>query len=115
HQCPVLARIGIGDRGDLAGGDRPARLGEQRRMQRALDHAGLGRRRKLWPRQIGLEELVGRDEPAAAVAVEQMMPAREPEILHARRVLVHNGAYITTPCLVMPRESEASSTPFRRG
>ena len=35
------------------------------------------------PRQIGLEELVGDNKPATVVAVEQMMPAGEPEILHA--------------------------------
>ncbi len=35
---------------------RPARIGEQRRMQRALDHAGVGRRRELGPREIDLEE-----------------------------------------------------------
>jgi hypothetical protein len=45
-------------------------------MQRALDHACLGRRRKLAARQIGLQEIVGHDQPAAADAVEQMVPAR---------------------------------------
>ena len=59
HHLPVLARIRVRDRGDLVGGDRPARIGQQRRMQRALDHAGVRRRRELRPRQIDLEELVG--------------------------------------------------------
>src|SRR5204863_8120696 len=38
--------------------------------------------RELRPRQIRLEELVGRDEAAAGVAVEQVMAAGEPEIPH---------------------------------
>src|ERR1043166_1233942 len=53
-------------------------------MQRALDHAGLGRRGELGPGKIDLEKLVGDDEPAARVAVAEMMAAREPEVLHLR-------------------------------
>ena len=82
HHLPVLARIGVGDRGDLVRRDRPARLGQQRRVQRALGGAGLGRRHQLRPRQIDLEEFVGRNEPAARVAIEQMVAAGEPEVLH---------------------------------
>ena len=83
QQAPVLARVDVRDRGDLGLGDRPARFGEERRVERALDHTRLRGRLELRPRQIGLEELVGHDEPAAVVAVEQMMAAGEPEILHA--------------------------------
>ena len=36
HDLPVLARVGVGDGGDLARRDRSARFGQQRRMQRAL-------------------------------------------------------------------------------
>src|SRR6185437_13172899 len=61
-----------------------ARIGQQRGMQRALDRAGLGRRDQLWPRQIDLEEIVGDLEPAAVVAVEQMVAAGEPEVVHLR-------------------------------
>ena len=43
--------------------DRAARIGHQRRVQRALDLAGFRRRRELGPRQIGLQEFVG-DAPA---------------------------------------------------
>src|ERR1043166_4516154 len=82
QQLPILARVRVRDGGDVRLRDRMARIGEQRRVQRALDRAGVGRRRQLGPRQIGLEELVADDEPAAGVAVEQMMPAGEPEIVH---------------------------------
>ena len=60
----------------------PARLRHQRRVQGAFDRARLQRRRQLGPRQIDLEEIVGHDKTAALVAVEQMMAAGEPEILH---------------------------------
>src|SRR5262245_41728129 len=83
HQGPILTRVGIGDRRDLGAGDRTARIAEQRGVQAALSDACIRRRRKLRPRKIGLEELIGNEEPAAVVAVEQMMPAGEPEIRHA--------------------------------
>ena len=91
HQLPVLARVGIGDCGNLGSGNRPARLRQQCRMQRALDHARVGRRAQFRPRQIGFEKLVSNEQPAALVAIEQMMPAGEPEIRHA--------CYVSTPCL----------------
>ena len=81
---PVLARIRVGDRGDLARLDRPARIGQQFAVQPALHVAGVFRRHQLGPREIGLQELVGNLEPAAVIAVEQMMAAGDPEILHRR-------------------------------
>src|SRR5437868_1078980 len=51
-------------------------------MQRLLDHAGLRRWRQLGTRQIDLEELISHHETAARVAVEQMVAAGEPEVLH---------------------------------
>ncbi len=59
QQLPVLARIGVGDGGDVGGRHRHARIGEQRAMQRALDRAGLRRRDQFRPRQIDFEEVVG--------------------------------------------------------
>ena len=59
-----------------------ARIGQQRAVQRALDRAGFRRRDQFRPRQIDLEEIVGDDQPAAVVAVEQMMAAGEPEVAH---------------------------------
>ena len=59
HHAPILARVSIGDRGDLGRSDRPAWIGEQRRVQRALDDARVRRRSQFRPRQIGLEKLVG--------------------------------------------------------
>src|SRR5438876_630241 len=50
----------------------------------ALGDAGLGRRGELRPGQIDLEEFVGRYEPAARVAIEQVVAAGEPEILVRR-------------------------------
>ena len=84
HDRPVLARIRIGDRRDVGGRDRAARIGQQCRMQRAFDRAGLRRRREFRPREIDLQEFVGDQQPAAFVMVEQMMAAGEPEILHFR-------------------------------
>ena len=82
HQLPVLARIGVGNGGDLLVLHGMARIGQQRAMQGALDHARCGRRRELRPRQIGLEEFVGHRQPATRVAIEQVMAAGEPKIFH---------------------------------
>src|SRR5260370_12202578 len=51
-------------------------------MQSPFRRACLRRRRQLGPRQIDFQELVGHGEPAALVAIEQMMPAGEPEVFH---------------------------------
>ena len=56
---------------------------------------------KLGPRQIHLQELVGEQEPAALVAVEQMMPAGEPEIPH--RLLLAQRDQIDRPRPAPPR------------
>ncbi len=64
-----------------------ARIGEQRAMQRALDHAGLRRRDQFGPRQIDFEKVVGHQQAAALVAVEQMMAAGNPEVGHLRYLL----------------------------
>jgi hypothetical protein len=88
HHLPVLARIRIRNRGDLVGRNYEAWIGHQRGMQRLFHHARLGRRCKFGTRQIGLEKLVGHHEPAARVAVEQVMPAGRPEIPHGRSVFV---------------------------
>ena len=83
HHGPVLARVSISDLSDLGGSDRPARIGEQRRVQGALGNACVRRRRKLRPRKIGFEKLIGHKQAAAAVTIKQMMPTGEPEIRHA--------------------------------
>ena len=68
----------------MSAADRPACAD-----RRAARHAACARPRRpraaalsSRPRQIGLQEIVGHDQPAAAIAVEQMVPAREPEVLH---------------------------------
>ena len=110
HHAPVLARVGIGDRGDLGRRDRPARLGHQRRVQRALDHAGLRRRLQLGPRQIGLEELVGHAEPAAVVAVEQMVAAGQPEIPHGQALCRCGAAASCARSTASPGSSSPSTS-----
>ena len=55
-------------------------------MQRALGNAGVCGRRKLRSREIGFEQFVGDEQRAAGIAVEQMMPAGEPEILHSAQL-----------------------------
>src|SRR6516225_8088133 len=83
HQGPILPRVGIGDRRDLGGGYRAAWIAEHRRVQGALGDTCSLRRCKFGPREISLEELICDQEAAAVIAVEQVMPAREPEIGHA--------------------------------
>src|ERR1035437_10909331 len=53
-------------------------------MQRALDRASLRRRNQLRPRQIDLEELIGHQQSTALIAIEQMMAAGDPEVVHLR-------------------------------
>ena len=43
HLLPILARIGVLDRGDLAAADGPPWIGHQRRVQFALDRARVRR------------------------------------------------------------------------
>ena len=86
HHLPVLARIGIGDGGNLRRADRLPRVGQQRAVQRALGGTGVRRRRDLRPRQIGLQELIGDEQPAARIAIEQMMAAGQPEVARLAHV-----------------------------
>src|SRR6476660_9426769 len=53
-------------------------------MQRALDHAGLGRWDQLRAREIELEKLIGDVQAAIRTTVEQMMAAGDPEVFHLR-------------------------------
>ena len=53
-------------------------------MECSLGDTGFGRRHQLRPGQIDLEELMGRNEAAARVSIEQVMAAGEPEILVCR-------------------------------
>ena len=84
----AMCLLGVGvlevlsERGQSRVLPEPSRIGEQRCVQAALRDTGLGRWRELGPREIGLEEFIGDDEPAAGVAVEQMVSAGEPEVLH---------------------------------
>jgi len=96
HHAPILARVGIRDHSDLGGSDRPAWIGEQRRVQGALDDACVRRGRKLRPREISLEKLVGHQQAAAVVTVKQMMPTRQPEILHAVSLDERSPTFYTT-------------------
>ncbi len=84
HLPPIVPCVRIRDRGDLIGADNTTRFGKQRCVQSALDGAGFGRRIELGPRQIGFQEFVRDEQPAAGVAIRQMMAAGEPKILHSR-------------------------------
>src|SRR6185312_9698032 len=89
-------------------------------MQRALDRAGIRRRNELGPRQIDLEEIAGDDETAALVAVEEMMTAGEPEIVHlcsrsamAIRSTSSAGASLSSPSTSMKEKARAGLAPSR--
>src|SRR3546814_10414366 len=82
----VLARVGIGDRGDLRGLHGPPGVVRQEFvMEPPFRFAGVLGRQELRPRQIGLQERIGDQQPTAFVAVEQMVARGDPEIPHARR------------------------------
>src|SRR5262249_62118317 len=97
------------DRRDLTGSDGTPRIFEQRAMQVAFACTGVGRDSKLGPRQVRLQELVREKQPAAVGAVEQMMSAGEPEILHGR-LLSENGLAVTRETT----RSRASPLPLSR-
>src|SRR5438034_960236 len=85
HELPVFARVGVGDPCYLAWAHGTPRLRQQLTMQPALGRTGIIRRHQFRPRKIGLQKFVGHDEPAAVIAVEQMVAAGDPEIVHRRR------------------------------
>src|SRR5581483_8783349 len=82
YEMPVLARIGIGDGVNHAGVDGPARRRKERGVKLALDGTSLGRRLQLGACEINFQELVGDDQIAVIVTVQQMMAARAPKIPH---------------------------------
>ena len=96
HHAPILARVGIGDLSDLRSRDRPAWIGEQRGMQCTLGDACVRRWRKLRSREISLEKLVGHEQAAAVVTVKQVMPTRQPEILHSVSLDERSPTFYTT-------------------
>src|SRR5215218_9257382 len=84
HHLPIFSRIRVGKRGDFRLFHRPPRIAKHCRMQRALCSAGFRRRREFRPRQIYLQKLICDQQPAAVVAIEQVVTAGEPEISHFR-------------------------------
>ncbi len=83
HGLPVLARVRIGNGRDIAGRHRAARIGDQRAVQRALDHASLRRRRQFGPRQIQPSRNSSLAiSPPPSSSIDQMVAAGHPEILH---------------------------------
>jgi len=73
HEGPVLARIGIGECGDIGGCDRAQRIGQQARVQNAFGVAGVGRRHQFRPRQIGHDQFGRRQQPAMIAAAGEVM------------------------------------------
>src|SRR5262245_13612581 len=84
QQLPVFARIWIGDGLYVRRSDRPARIGHQGGMQRALDRASLQRRQQFRPGEVQFQELVGHVQASILVPIEQMVAAGNPEIVHLR-------------------------------
>ncbi len=109
HHLPVLARIGIGDGGNLRRADRLPRVGQQRAVQRALGGAGVRRRRDLGPRQIGLQEFIGDEQPAARIAIEQMMAAGQPEVARLAHVRSPFAIVMRSTCSCGGSSSPATS------
>ena len=84
HEGPVLARIGVGKRGNVRPRDRAQRIRQQARMQIAFGVAGIRRRHQFGPRQIGHDQLGRRDQPAMIAAAREMMTRGDPEFSHVR-------------------------------
>ena len=82
HELPILPGIRFGDGVDLGRGDGLPRVGRQRVIEHAFDHARVGGGYQFWPGEIGFHEFIGHAQSAAPIAVEQMMAARQPEIIH---------------------------------
>jgi len=92
--APVFPRISVGNRGDLRSCDRTAWIAQQRAMERTFGAAGVGRGNELGAGEVGFQKFVTHDEPAAGVAIEQMVPAGEPEVLHAARTSTQCRHYL---------------------
>src|SRR5262249_9605387 len=104
----ILNCVSVSDLCNFLSGNRPARVCEQLLVQPVLDYAGIVRRRQLWTREIGLQELIRDHEPATRVAIEQVVSARDPEIVHRCR----RSSFIF-PRLRVLSASESSSTPMK--
>ncbi len=75
--CQFFPRIGIGDSGNVPSTDTAARVGEQRAIERSFDHARF--EAVVSVRRASTPELVGDQQTAAPLTIEQMMPARNPK------------------------------------
>ena len=90
HEGPVLARIGIGERGDIGLRHRAQRIGQQARMQLTLGLAGVGRRHQFGPRQIGHDQFGRRQQPAMIATAREMMARGDPEFSHVRSLVMRS-------------------------
>src|SRR4029078_91642 len=83
-ELPVLSRVRVLDRRDFAWPDRPARLSHESRIKRRFGVTCVVGWNQLRACKVKLEEIIGKHQPAAGIAVEQMMSTGNPEILHCR-------------------------------
>jgi hypothetical protein len=79
---PILAGISVGDAIDLIQGHRLSWGAHEPLMDAALDEAGLFGRHDLGAGKVGLQEIIGNDELAMGIAIDEMMSARDPEVGH---------------------------------
>ena len=79
----VVARVCVGEPGNVRRRHRAARIVEQGCVQGALGRAGFGHRLHLRAHDIGAQEVVGDGEAAVGVGPQQAVAGRAPEIGHA--------------------------------
>jgi hypothetical protein len=84
HQFPILSGIIIADRRNLSAGDAAAGGSEQGRIQFPLGSTGIGRRKQFRSRKVDFKKFIGHQQAAAGVAIDEMVAAGEPEIVHQR-------------------------------
>ena len=102
HESPVLARIGVGERGNVSFFDPPQWIRQQACMQIAFRVAGIGRRHQFRPRQIGHDQFGGRHESAVIGTARQVVTGSDPEFSHVRSVFVRS-------VVISPRRSTSSA------
>src|SRR4051812_26546167 len=97
NELPVLARIGIGDPGYFVSSYSTPRIAKQFAVQLSLHLAGVVGRHQFGTRQVGFQKVVGDDHATGRVAIEQMMAAGNPEVVHGRRGSVLKPARSSAP------------------
>ncbi len=84
HYLIVLARVGVGQRGQPLSRDPFARVDHQGLVQPALGGAGFGYRLQLGAAEIRAQEIIGDREMPARIPPQQVKAGIAPEIGHVR-------------------------------